>query len=104
MPILTETPMDIDLELVSVAKNRWNSGGIRESRKTIGIKKPSITLSLFVFQNDDDLPYEEEILRNAYSVKHWMRYVEHKKNASKHVINQVYERAIKQLPGSYKLW
>jgi hypothetical protein len=60
--------------------------------------------NLVPFQNDDDLPYEEEILRNAYSVKHWMRYVEHKKNASKHVINQVYERAIKQLPGSYKLW
>ena len=56
------------------------------------------------FQNDDDLPYEEEILRNAYSVKHWMRYVEHKKNASKHVLNQVFERALKQLPGSYKLW
>lgn len=33
-----------------------------------------------------------------------MRYVEHKKNASKHVINQIYERALKQLPGSYKLW
>lgn len=50
------------------------------------------------------MPYEEEILRNAYSIKHWMRYVDHKKNASKHVINQVYERALKQLPGSYKLW
>lgn len=55
-------------------------------------------------KNEDDIQYEEEILRNAYSVKHWIRYVEHKKNASKHVINQVYERALKQLPGSYKLW
>lgn len=33
-----------------------------------------------------------------------MRYVEHKKNASRNVVNQVYERALKQLPGSYKLW
>lgn len=33
-----------------------------------------------------------------------MRYVDHKRNASKYVINQVYERALKQLPGSYKLW
>lgn len=55
-------------------------------------------------QNDDDLPYEEEILRNAYSLKHWMRYVEYKKTAPRSVINQVYERALKQLPGSYKLW
>ncbi|KAG5681125.1 hypothetical protein PVAND_010585 [Polypedilum vanderplanki] len=53
---------------------------------------------------DDDLPYEEEILRNAYSVKHWMRYIEHKRHASKHIINQIYERALKQLPASYKLW
>lgn len=56
------------------------------------------------FQNEEDLPYEEEILRNAYSVKHWIRYIEHKKNGSKYVINTVYERALKELPGSYKLW
>ncbi|XP_055624292.1 pre-mRNA-splicing factor syf1 homolog [Toxorhynchites rutilus septentrionalis] len=57
-----------------------------------------------VFFNEEDLPYEEEILRNAYSVKHWMRYVEHKRNAPKFVINTVFERALKELPGSYKLW
>lgn len=55
-------------------------------------------------QVDEDLPYEEEILRNAYSVKHWMRYVEHKRNAPKRTLNIIYERALKQLPGSYKLW
>lgn len=70
----------------------------RKSRKTFKITNN------FFFQNDEDLPYEEEILRNAYSVKHWLRYVDHKKHASKNVINQVYERALKQLPGSYKLW
>jgi pre-mRNA-splicing factor SYF1 len=37
-------------------------------------------------------------------VKHWIRYIDHKKNSSKFVINQIYERALKQLPGSYKLW
>ncbi|XP_074038937.1 pre-mRNA-splicing factor syf1 homolog [Leptinotarsa decemlineata] len=51
---------------------------------------------------DDDLPYEEEILRNPYSVKHWLRYVEHKKVAPKGV-NIVYERALRQMPGSYKV-
>lgn len=54
--------------------------------------------------NEDDLPYEEEILRNPYSVKHWMRYIEYKKDAPKQVINMIYERALRELPGSYKLW
>lgn len=50
------------------------------------------------------MPYEEEILRNPYSVKHWQRYIDYKRKAPKHGINIIYERAIKQLPGSYKLW
>uniref|UniRef100_A0A672R6Q4 Pre-mRNA-splicing factor SYF1 n=1 Tax=Sinocyclocheilus grahami TaxID=75366 RepID=A0A672R6Q4_SINGR len=53
---------------------------------------------------DDDLPYEEEIIRNPYSVKCWIRYIEHKQNAQKSVLNMIYERALKELPGSYKLW
>lgn len=59
---------------------------------------------MFSFQPEEDIPYEEEILRNAYSVKHWLRYIEHKKNAPKNGVNIVYERALKELPGSYKLW
>lgn len=43
-------------------------------------------------------------MRNAYSVKHWLRYIEHKKNAPRFGVNIVYERALKELPGSYKLW
>lgn len=54
--------------------------------------------------DEEDIPYEEEILRNPYSVKHWLRYVEHKKDASKCVVNMLYERALKELPGSYKIW
>ena len=50
------------------------------------------------------MPFEEDILRNAYSVKHWLRYIEHKKESSDETINMIYERAVKQLPGSYKLW
>ncbi|KAB0797470.1 hypothetical protein PPYR_08463 [Photinus pyralis] len=60
--------------------------------------------SLEIVFTDDDLPYEEEILRNPYSVKHWLRYIDYKKNAPKHGVNIVYERALKELPGSYKLW
>lgn len=57
-----------------------------------------------IFFNEEDLPYEEEILRNPFSVKHWLRYIEHKKAASKNEINLIYERALKELPGSFKLW
>ncbi|XP_033732120.1 LOW QUALITY PROTEIN: pre-mRNA-splicing factor SYF1-like [Pecten maximus] len=57
-----------------------------------------------IFFEDEDLPYEEDILRNPYSVKCWLRYIEHKKGAPKNAINLVYERALKELPGSYKLW
>ncbi|CAH1785851.1 unnamed protein product [Owenia fusiformis] len=53
---------------------------------------------------EDDLAYEEEILRNPFSVKCWLRYVDHKKDSPRHAVNLVYERALKELPGSYKLW
>ena len=55
-------------------------------------------------QSDDDLPFEEDILRNPFSVKHWLRYIDHKMESSPDVVNMVYERALKELPGSYKLW
>jgi len=56
---------------------------------------------------DVDLPYEEEILRHPYSVKCWLRYVEHKTKNNSALTQQIYllyERALKELPGSYKLW
>ncbi|XP_066563909.1 pre-mRNA-splicing factor SYF1 [Amia ocellicauda] len=65
---------------------------------------PSLTDRREVMFEEDDLPYEEEIIRNPYSVKCWMRYIEYKQNGPKSVLNMVYERALKELPGSYKLW
>ncbi|XP_071948543.1 pre-mRNA-splicing factor SYF1-like [Antedon mediterranea] len=53
---------------------------------------------------EDDLPYEEEIIRNPYSVKCWQRYIEHKAEGPPAPLNLIYERALKGLPGSYKLW
>ncbi|KAJ6655048.1 hypothetical protein lerEdw1_006101 [Lerista edwardsae] len=57
-----------------------------------------------LFFEEEDLQYEEEILRNPFSVKCWIRYIEFKQNAPKHALNLIYERALKELPGSYKLW
>jgi len=53
---------------------------------------------------EEDLPYEEEILRNPFSVKCWLRYIEFKKSSPVKALNLIYERALKELPGSYKLW
>jgi len=53
---------------------------------------------------EEDLPYEEEILRNPFSVKCWLRYIDFKKSSPVKALNLIYERALKELPGSYKLW
>ena len=53
---------------------------------------------------NEDIPYEEEVLRNAYSVKPWLRYAEHKSRGPKISLYTVYERALKELPCSYKIW
>ncbi|KAK3088543.1 hypothetical protein FSP39_020393 [Pinctada imbricata] len=64
-----------------------------------------VHVMIFLFSKEEnDLPYEEEILRNPYSVKSWLRYIEFKKDAPRNVVNLIYERALKELPGSYKLW
>lgn len=61
-------------------------------------------LPFVMFHSTEDLPYEEDILRNSYSIKHWLRYIQHKIGSSDDAVNMLYERALKQLPGSYKLW
>lgn len=67
------------------------------------LKMPEIGGKKVMFE-EDDLPYEEEILRNPYSVKCWLRYIEHKNDGPVTSLNMIYERALKELPGSYKLW
>ncbi|CAI2186117.1 4672_t:CDS:10, partial [Funneliformis geosporum] len=51
-----------------------------------------------------DIPFEEEILRNPYTLKSWLRYIDHKSEQPLQQQIFVYERALKELPGSYKLW
>ncbi|KRX92669.1 Pre-mRNA-splicing factor SYF1 [Trichinella pseudospiralis] len=55
---------------------------------------------------EDDIPYEEDLFRNRYSLKCWLRYIEHKTQSSKNIasVNLLYQRALRELPGSYKLW
>lgn len=53
---------------------------------------------------DDDLLYEEELLRNPYSLKMWWRYLAARADAPPRRRHVLFERALKALPGSYKLW
>ncbi|KAL4450099.1 hypothetical protein ABPG77_010768 [Micractinium sp. CCAP 211/92] len=54
--------------------------------------------------SEEDLLYEEELLRNPYSLRMWLRYLDARKSASPRKRYLLYERALNALPGSYKLW
>ncbi|XP_038988966.1 pre-mRNA-splicing factor SYF1 [Phoenix dactylifera] len=57
-----------------------------------------------LYPSEDDLVYEEEILRNPFSLKLWWRYLVARADAPFKKRSVIYERALKALPGSYKLW
>eukprot|EP00850_Spirogloea_muscicola_P007794 SM000040S14806 [mRNA] locus=s40:534356:540087:+ [translate_table: standard] len=54
--------------------------------------------------SDDDLLYEEELLRNPFTLKLWVRYLQARRDAPARKRYLIYERALKALPGSFKLW
>lgn len=53
--------------------------------------------------SDEDLLYEEELLRNPYNIKMWCRYLQARADAPAKRRFLLYERAIRALPGSYKV-
>ena len=55
-------------------------------------------------QDGVDFGLEEEVARNPFSVKSWWAYITAKQGASDSTRFALYERAVKALPGSYKLW
>lgn len=57
-----------------------------------------------LYPSQDDLLYEEEILRNPFSLKLWWRYLIARAGSPFQKRFVIYERALKALPGSYKLW
>uniref|UniRef100_A0A914D5Y1 BUB1 N-terminal domain-containing protein n=1 Tax=Acrobeloides nanus TaxID=290746 RepID=A0A914D5Y1_9BILA len=72
---------------------------------TIDEEKIEKLHSDIVFE-DEDLAYEEDIIRNEYSLRSWQRYIDHKikSKAPTRQIRIVYERALKLFNRSYKLW
>ncbi|GMN50896.1 hypothetical protein TIFTF001_020047 [Ficus carica] len=63
-----------------------------------------MAVSKELYPSQDDLLYEEELLRNPFSLKLWWRYLVARSEAPFRKRFIIYERALKALPGSYKLW
>ena len=53
--------------------------------------------------SDEDLLYEEELLRNPFNLKMWGRYLAARTDAPAKRRYLLFERAIRALPGSYKV-
>jgi pre-mRNA-splicing factor SYF1 len=52
----------------------------------------------------EDVAHEEALLRDPLSLKNWLFYLELKRGAPPELRFTLYERAVRRLPGSYKLW
>lgn len=65
---------------------------------------PAAPVDPDLMPSDQDLLYEEELLRNPYNLKMWTRYIMAKTEAPPKRRYLLYERALRSLPGSYKLW
>jgi hypothetical protein len=68
-----------------------------------GSTAPPLSIDPDLLPRDEDLLYEEELLRNPYSLKMWWRYLEARKGVEAKRRYIMYERAIAALPGSYKV-
>lgn len=53
--------------------------------------------------SEEDLLYEEELLRNPTALRLWIRYIDARREAPAKRRFLLYERAIQKLPGSYKV-
>ncbi|EOA19859.1 hypothetical protein CARUB_v10000110mg, partial [Capsella rubella] len=67
-------------------------------------RRSQMAISKDLYPSQEDLLYEEEILRNPFSLKLWWRYLIAKAESPFKKRFVIYERALKALPGSYKLW
>lgn len=47
------------------------------------------------------MQHEEEILRNPFSVRCWLRYAQARQKGPRHRLNLLFERALRELPGRW---
>ena len=80
--------------------NRVNTVG--SAPRQVGESKPA-NLSGFM-PSGEDLLFEEELLRTPDSVQLWARYLEARKEPDCPRRRLIFERAVRTLPGSYKVF
>ncbi|OAY75964.1 pre-mRNA-splicing factor SYF1-like [Ananas comosus] len=59
---------------------------------------------MLLYPSESDFPYEEEVLREPLKLQAWRRYLAALAGAPPQKRFSIYERALRALPGSYKLW
>ena len=57
-----------------------------------------------LLEDEEALRFEEEINRNPYILNSWLEYLKFRKDGRPRSRYLIYERALKHLPRSYKLW
>lgn len=77
--------------------SRESSGSTKGSLEMPVAAMTSAEIQGLVIDPSDEA-YEEDILRNPYSVKIWFRYLAHKKHAPSQVRSLIFERALKEMP------
>lgn len=50
------------------------------------------------------MAFEEDVIRSGQFPKTWLRYINFKAEAPLRIRFFLFERAVKELPRSYKLW
>ncbi|KAJ5227011.1 Pre-mRNA-splicing factor syf1, partial [Penicillium citrinum] len=77
----------------------------RSSRQHAQMDRTSASRPDFYLITDQDTVYEQDLLRDAGSVKPWLAYIEFKQqHGTLYEQAFIMERACRQLPRSYKLW
>jgi pre-mRNA-splicing factor SYF1 len=78
-------------------------GQLLTQKSKVGNVAAATKMDIYLI-GEDDIPYEEELVRNPYTLKPWLHYLQHKTDRPIHEKVFVLERACRELPGSYKLW
>lgn len=81
-----------------------DGGGLLEVPPALDVPHRAQWLTRAPSQDPEDVLYEEDIQRNMYSLKYWLRYLDAKRRSPAATRFVLFERALKAIPGSYKLW
>lgn len=111
------TPIFPQRGVINGARVRERIGSFSSHRRTIFMAKRTIRIDGYLsseqvskgdnadhlMPSTDDLEFEEEVLRSGTLPRVWLAYLDAKKDAPAKRRYLIYERAVKMLPGSYKV-